>query len=225
MAEFLREYGRAFLTYLDQPRVGLVLVFLMTYKLGDEILFSMHTPFLMRGLGIAKGDLAWMQGLLGTGASIAGSLFSAWAVRRFGLTKVVWPLTLAMNLNIWVYVWLAWARPNPAVPHELVLIAAILAYEQFAAGLGNAVLMIFSMRTCKPEFKAAHFAVATALASLVGTLTGGVGGAIVQHIGYIGLFVLAFFASIPSMICLLLGVITHTTEPPSNPQKLEQTSR
>jgi PAT family beta-lactamase induction signal transducer AmpG len=199
----LRKYGRAFATYVDQPKIVLVLVFIITYKLGDEILFSMHTPFLMRALGVAKTDLAWMQGLLGTGASIAGSLFSAWAIRRFGLRRAVWPLTLGMNLNIWVYVWLAWMRPDPRLTSGLATIAGILAYEQFAAGLGNSVLMIYSMRTCKAEFKAAHFAIASAIASIAGTVVGGFGGAIVERVGYLWLFVLSFVAACPSMVCLL----------------------
>ena len=198
----LRKYGRAFVSYVDQPKIGLVLLFIITYKLGDEILFSMHTPFLMRGLGVEKTDLAWMQGLLGTGASIAGSLVSAWAIRRFGLRRTVWPLTLGMNLNIWVYVWLAWMRPDPKLASGLATIAGLLAYEQFAAGLGNSVLMIYSMRTCKAEFKAAHFAVASAIASIAGTIVGGFGGAIVERVGYMWLFVLSFVAALPSMVCL-----------------------
>jgi PAT family beta-lactamase induction signal transducer AmpG len=209
----LRKYGRAFVSYVDQPKIGLVLVFIITYKLGDEILFSMHTPFLMRGLGVAKTDLAWMQGLLGTGASIAGSLFSAWAIRRFGLRRTVWPLTLGMNLNIWAYVWLAWMRPDPNVTSGLATIAGFLAYEQFAAGLGNAVLMIYSMRTCKVEFKAAHFAVASAIASIAGTIVGGFGGAIVERVGYLWLFVLSFVAACPSMVCLFFLPMRDEAKP------------
>jgi PAT family beta-lactamase induction signal transducer AmpG len=198
----LRQYGRAFASYFGQPRIGIILVFVIGCKLGDEILFSMHTPFLMRGLGVQKIDLAWMQGLLGMAASIAGSLVSAWSIRRFGFRRAVWPLTLGMNLNIWVYVWLAWARPDPTVWTGLATIAGILAYEQFAAGLGNAVLMIYAMRTCRPEFKAAHFAIATGLGSIVGTTVGGFGGAIVERVGYLWLFIIAFAASVPSMAVL-----------------------
>ena len=209
----LRQYGRAFASYFSQPKVGVVVVFIIGYKLGDEILFSMHTPFLMRGLGVDKLDLAWMQGLLGTGAGIVGSLVSAWAVRRFGFRRAVWPLTLGMNLNIWVYVWLAWTRPDPHVTTGLATIAGILAYEQFAAGLGNSVLMIYAMRTCRPEFKAAHFAIATGMASLFGTGIGGFGGAIVERVGYLWLFIFSFVAALPSMVCLFFLPLKDEPKP------------
>jgi MFS transporter, PAT family, beta-lactamase induction signal transducer AmpG len=213
LSEAVRRYGRAFVSYLDQPRIPLVLLFLVTYKLGDEVLISMHAPFLMRGLGVVKTDLAWMQGILGTATNIIGSLVGAWAIRRFGLRRAIWPLTLGMNLNIWAYVWLAWTRPDPHTAAGLALIAGCLAYELLAAGLGNPVLMVYAMRTCKVEFKAAHFAIATALASIVGTIFGGFGGAVVERLGYVWLFLIAFMASLPSMVCLLFLPLSDEPKP------------
>ena len=201
---FLRDYGRAFGSWLDQPQVGLVLVFVITYKLGDEVLFSMNTPFLLRELGLAKGQFSWINGVLGTVASIGGSLLSAWAIGRWGLRRAIWPLTLGMNVNLWAYVALAWAHPDPSTPGGLAAVAAVTAYEQLAAGLGNAVLVVYLMRTCKAEFKASHYAIASALPSLGGTFLGGMGGVIVEAWGYTTLYMLAFVAAIPSMICLLM---------------------
>lgn len=199
----LRKYVRAFFTYLDQPKVGIVLLFIITYKLGDEVLFSMHTPFLMRELRLTMEQLSWIAGIIGTIASILGSLISAHVIKSFGFKRAVWPLTLGMNLNIWAYVWLAWKAPDPSLTSGLVIITIVCAYEQFAAGLGNAVLVVYLMRTCKPEFKASHYAMATAIASIGGTIFGGFGGVIVEAFGYVNLFILAFFAAIPSMIALI----------------------
>jgi PAT family beta-lactamase induction signal transducer AmpG len=202
--EFLREYGRAFATWLDQPRIGLVLVFIITYKLGDEMLFSMNTPFLMREVGLSKEQFSWMNGVLGTGASIGGSLLSAWAIGKWGLRRAIWPLTLGMNLNLWAYVWLALALPDTTSTPGLALVAFVTAYEQFAAGLGNAVLVVYLMRSCKAEFKASHYAIASALPSLGGTFLGGMGGHVVEAWGYATLYILSFCAAVPSMVCLLM---------------------
>lgn len=199
---FLRDWGRAFVSWLDQPRVVLVIFFILTYKLGDEVLFSMNTPFLMREVGVTKEQLSWLSGVVGTAASIGGSLLSAWAIRRFGLQRAIWPLTLAMNVNIWAYVWLAWALPDPATSGGLAMVAGVHAYEQVAAGLGNAVLVVFLMRTCKPDFKAAHYAIASAIPSLGGTLLGGFGGVAVERFGYLWLYVAAFLFALPSMACM-----------------------
>ncbi|HOU53770.1 MAG TPA: MFS transporter [Myxococcota bacterium] len=200
----LHLFGEAFLSWIRQDRILLILAFIATYKLGDEVLFSMNTPFLIRELGVSKAQLSWLAGVLGTTASIAGSLVSAWAIRRFGLRRAIWPLTLAMNLNLWAYVWLAWDRPEAATTSGIAWIAAVHAYEQFAAGLGNAVLVVFIMRICLPRYKAAHYAIASAISSVGSSLFGGLGGYIVEGWGYVTLFVLAFLAAVPSMAILLV---------------------
>lgn len=201
--QILSQYLCAFSSYLGQPKIGLILFFVITYKLGDEVLFCMNTAFLLREIKMTKDQVAWVTGIVGTIASIMGSLLSAWALKRFGLKKAVWPLTLGMNINIWAYVWLAWALPDPITVEGIAKIAFIHAYEQFAAGLGNSTLVVYILRTCKPEFKAAHYAIASALASIGGTFLGGFGGILVEEFGYMNLFILAFFASLPSMIALL----------------------
>jgi len=202
LAEEARGFLKAFTTWLDQPRILLVLLFVITYKLGDEVLFSMHTPFLLRELGLPKEDFAWVMGIVGMIFGIAGSLFSARLVAKWGLERAIWPLTLGMNVNICAYVWLAWSKPDPSTVAGLATIVAVVAYEQLAAGLGNAVLVVWIMRTCRAEYKAAHYAVASALAALGGTIFGGFGGLIVEQVGYTGLYGFAFAAALPSMVLL-----------------------
>ena len=202
-----RDYGRAFTTWLAQPRAIVILFFVVAYKLGDEVMFSMNTPFLMRELGVTKFQLSWVSGVFGTAASIAGSLASAWAIRKWGLRRAIWPLTLAMNLNIWAYIWLAWALPDPTTTAGIITITGVHTYEQLAAGLGNAVLVVFIMRTCSAEFKAAHYAIASAVSSVGGTVFGGFGGIFVENFGYLNLYLLAFAATLPGMV--LLGFLRH----------------
>jgi PAT family beta-lactamase induction signal transducer AmpG len=212
----LAGFGRAFGSWLAQPRIAVVLPFILTYRLGDEILFSMNTPFLLRALRVTTDQLAWLAGVVGTAGSIVGALLSAAAIRRWGLRRAIWPLTLAMNLNIWAYVWLAWARPDAGTTAGLVTITLVHGYEQMAAGLGHAVLIVFLMRTCRPEYGAAHYAVASALSSLAGTLLGGFGGAVVEAVGYVGLYLIAFAAALPGMALL---PFLRLDEPPPGPSE------
>jgi PAT family beta-lactamase induction signal transducer AmpG len=104
-----------------------------------------------------------------------------------------------MNLNIIAYIWLAWARPLATDPAGLATISVVYSIEQIAAGLGNAVLIVYILRTCKPEFKAGHYAIGSAFMSVFSALFGGMGGVIVEQVDYLGLFVIGFLASIPAM--------------------------
>ena len=202
--QVIRSYGRAFATYIQQDRIALVLAFIALYKLGDEIMFSMITPFLMREIGVTKAQYAWIGGIVGAAASIGGAMLGAYWIEKKGLRKAMWPITLLMNLNIGVYIWFAYAKPNPATTTGLMLVAAIHGYEQVAAGLGNSALVLYLLTTCKAEFKAAHYAIGSAIMSLGGTLVGGFGGQLVERIGYLHLFTLALISTIPSMLLLFV---------------------
>ena len=192
--------------------MALVLIFIITYKIGDEILFSMGTPFLMRELGVTKAQLAWLGGILGALGAIAGTSIGGIWIKKKGLKKAIWPLTILMNFNIWAYVWLAWSLPSAATLSGLAVIAAVHCYEQMAAGLGNAVLIVYILRTCKPEFKASHYAVGSAIMSLFSTFFGGFGGIIVENMGYLNMFIMAFGASLPAMLLMFWVPIREDAE-------------
>lgn len=204
----MREVGtsiaRSFLAYIRQERFLLVLLFIASYKLGDEILFSMNTPFLMRELGVTKTQLSWLAGFVGSFAAIAGAMLGAWWIRRATLTKAIWPITIIMNINILAYILLSELRPQAATTSGIAFIAIIHAYENIAAGMGTAVLMVYLMRLCSAQYKAAHFAIGSAIMSVGATLIGGFGGIFVEAFGYTALFVVGFIAAIPSMAMLFL---------------------
>lgn len=215
VAEILRGFIRAFTTYLKQPRVGVVLVFIVTYK-ADELLFSMNTPFLMRELNVTKSQLAWLAGIVGAATTVFGAMLAAWWIKRHGFRKSIWPLTLLMNLSIWAYVWLAYVKPDGRVASDLLIIAAVYGYEHVAAGLGNTALIVFLLRTCRPEFKAAHFAIGTALMSIPANVLGGFGGRIVESVGWVSFFSIAFAATLPAMLMIFwLPYKDESASPPA----------
>jgi PAT family beta-lactamase induction signal transducer AmpG len=208
-------FGRAFWSYLQQDKIGIVLLFILTYKIGDEILFSMNSAFLMRELNVTKGQLSWLAGVVGAGTTIAGAMAGSYWIKRKGLKKAIWPLTILMNFNIWAYVWLAWSKPDPTTPNGFALIAFVHGYEMMAAALGNAVLLVYLLTTCKAEFKAAHYAIGSAIMSIPSRVVGGFGGAMAAHIGFLNFFILGFLVSLPSM--LLLFVVPLKDDPQRGP--------
>ncbi|WP_295585950.1 hypothetical protein [uncultured Lamprocystis sp.] len=199
-------YGFAFMLIAllaqAKPAIALSLAFIMFYKIGDEIIFSMGTPFLKRYLLVDNTQLAWMSGLLGLVGSIIGTTIGGLWIKRTGLRRAIWPLTLLMNLNILAYIWLAYERPLATSTLGFLTIGTVYTIEQIAAGLGNAVLIVYILRTCKPEFKAGHYAIGSAFMSVFSALFGGMGGVIVEQVDYIGLFTIGFLASLPAMALL-----------------------
>jgi MFS transporter, PAT family, beta-lactamase induction signal transducer AmpG len=195
-------FRNAFASYLRQDKVVVVLVFIALYRIGDEIMFSMVTPFLMRGLGVSMAQYSWLAGMVGAAGTIVGTMVGGWWIKAVGLKRAIWPITLLMNLNIAVYIWLAWARPSPATWQGILTIAMVHGYEQIASGLGSAALLVFLLRTCQREHKAAHYAIGSAIMTLFATFLGGYGGRAVEIMGWVNYFSLALAATVPSMLLL-----------------------
>ena len=205
-------YGRAFLTFMDQEKVGLVLAFIILVRSGEFMVSSMTSAFAV-DLGV-KNHYGLIAGGIGLPASIAGALIGGWAISRFGLKRVIWPFLLAQNLTNIAYMLLARGlahflavntgatQPVFIGAGNLALFAGVHGFDQFASGLGTAVLTTFLMRLCKMEFKAAHFAIGSGLMSLGGIAAGVSSGFIATWLGYGGMFGVSFLISVPGMLLL-----------------------
>jgi MFS transporter, PAT family, beta-lactamase induction signal transducer AmpG len=198
----LRVSADGFRSYLAQPRIGIILSFIVLYKLGDEVLFSMVSPFLLREIGITTEQYAWIAGIVGAAGTIVGAMVGGWWIHRVGLRKALWPLSILMNVTIWLYVWLSVAKPDPSTLYGELIVCGVHGIEQIAAGLGNAALLVFLLSTCSPKFRATHYAIGSAIMSIPGTVIGGEAGRIVEMMGYRNLYIAAFVLSIPAM-CLI----------------------
>jgi len=186
-------YARAFVDFLDQPQVGRILAFVVLFRTGESFLMKMRYPFLV-SMGMTQEQYGVAYGIVGVGATIVAVLLGGWAISKFGLARAIWPCVLAQNLLNLLF-WGAASMESVGV----YLLSAIIAVEAFGAGLGTAVFMVFLMRCCRPDFKAAHMAIVTALMSVSFTFAGVASGFITEWIGYGPFFLFSFFATVPGM--------------------------
>lgn len=186
-------FAQAFGSFLKQPKVGLVLAFILTYRVGDALMFAMGSPFL-KDLGLSLTQRGIVSGTWGTIASVGGAMLGGVIVSRWGLERTIRPIIHAQGLAILLYAWLAFARPS------MPAITAVVLAEQLIAGIGTAGLMVFLMRRCQGAYKASHFAIASALMSLGTTIAGTISGKLAARVGFPAFFLLAFAAAVPGMV-------------------------
>ncbi len=214
---FLRDknsfYSRAFMAYMDRDKIGAALAFIILMRTGESMLASMASPFMV-DLGI-KLHYGWISGGVGLPFSIIGAMFGGWMISRYTLKRTIWPFLLAQNLTNIIYMLLALKLNQfvilntgaemitPIGSLNLLLVASVHAFDQFAGGLGTSVLVTYLMRTCLSEFKAAHFAIGTGLMNISGVLSGVVSGFLAGWLGYGYFFGISFLASIPGMLLIL----------------------
>lgn len=183
----------AFWSFLRQPKVALVLAFILTYRAGDALMFAMNSPF-MKNLGLSTTQRGFINGIWGTMISVGGSMLGGFIISRWSLEKTLRPIIVAQGLAILLYAWLAYTRPSFPIIIGTVLV------EQFVAGIGTTGLMVYLMRRCQGAHKASHFAIATALMSVAATVAGTVSGKIADRFGFVTFFLIAAAAAIPGIL-------------------------
>ena len=214
-------YAGAFISFMDREGTGVILAFIILIRTGEFMLSSMASPFLV-DLGL-KAHYGWISGGVGLPCSIAGALFGGRLIARHGLKKMIWPFLMAQNCTNLIYMALALRlndcltinTGNPAPQSigldNLLTVVAVHGFDQFAGGLGTAVLMTYLMRICRQEFKAAHYAIGSGLMSMSGLYAGMLSGFLAAWLGYGGFFGLSFLLSLPGMATVfLLPCLTGT---------------
>jgi len=194
-------WARTFATWLGQPRVGVVVAFILLYRLGEAMLLKLASPFLLDqraagGLGFSTEQVGLAYGTVGLGCLILGGVAGGWLIARFGLRRLLWPLALALNVPHLAYLYLAHAQPGPLVAYPLV------AVEQLGYGLGTTAFMVVLMRISRGEQRTSHYAIATGLMALGMMLPGMVSGMIQEAVGYRSFFLLVLVAGLPGLLTL-----------------------
>jgi len=212
-------YAKAFVDFVDQPRVDLILAFVVLFRAGESFLLKMRFAFL-RDIGITTEQYGVLSGTVGVIASFVGTILGGWLIARYGLRRWIWPLVLAQNVLNLLYAFLAWkyaalwASPGSGAASVLV-VGAVIVVEAFGAGTGTAVFMVYLMRCCRPDFKAAHMAIVTALMSVGFTLAGVASGFLAEALGFTTYFGFSFVATLPAM--LLIPFLPHLDRAPARP--------
>jgi PAT family beta-lactamase induction signal transducer AmpG len=127
---------KTFISFFKKKHIGLMLFFLLTYRLGEAQLVKIASPFLLDtssagGLGISTTSVGFIYGTIGVIGLLLGGIVSGILVSRHGFKRWLLPMALAINLPDLLYVWLATTMPS-----QEWIVATCVAIEQFGYGFG-----------------------------------------------------------------------------------------
>lgn len=190
----------AFSRLLSHPHFLAVLAFIVSFRLGESFLQKMKWPFLSEFMGLTKAEYGTLNGTIGVIVSFIGLIVGGRLIARDGLERWFWPFVLAQNVLNLLYAGLA-LLPAELLSHELDLgaVGLVIVFEEFGAGLGASVLMVFVMRLCHGRHRASEFALLTAVMTIGFTISGALSGYVAEAIGYVGFFAASFVLTLPMM--------------------------
>lgn len=195
-----KNFATVFASFFKKKQIGLVLTFILLFRLGESQLLKMLTPFLVDktevgGLGLATEDVGIIYGTFGLIALTVGGIIGGIAISKQGLGKWMLPMILTMHLPILGFVLLAHFHPA-----SVYYIYAVVILEQFGYGFGFAAFMMYLIYVADGESKTSHYSIATGFMALGMMLPGMLSGYIQQYLGYGNFFVWVFLATIPGVI-------------------------
>ena len=194
-------FREVFAAYFQQERIGVLIAFILFYRLGEAMLLKLVSPFLLDphtagGLGLTTSQVGIVYGTVGILALVTGGVLGGWLIAKYGLRRCVWPLVIAMHLPDLFFVYMAWARPSIAFVYPLV------ALEQFGYGMGFTVFTVYLMYSADGKYKTSHYAISTGIMALGMMLPGFLSGWLQQAVGYRMFFIIVCFLTIPGMLTI-----------------------
>lgn len=175
--------------------VLLVLAFMFLYKLGDNMVTALATPFYI-DLGFSLKEIAMVAKHAALWPAIIGGLLGGILMIRLGINRSLWVFGLVQMLSIFGFAILA------SVGAKLWLLAVVIAFEYLGVGLGTAAFTAFIARETSRTFAATQFALFTALAALPRTFANASTGFVVESVGYTQFFLICAMLAIPGMLLL-----------------------
>jgi PAT family beta-lactamase induction signal transducer AmpG len=173
----------------------LALVFMVAYKLGDNMATALATPFYL-DLGFSMTEIGLVAKHAALWPAIAGGLLGGLVMFRLGINRALWVFGAVQMISILGFVWLA------SVGSQLWVLAAVIAFEYFGVGLGTAAFTAFIARESSRAFAATQFALFTAFAALPRSIANASTGFIVESTGWVPFFLLCTVLAIPGMVML-----------------------
>ena len=183
-----------FREFFSRHGAWLVLLFVLLHKIGDT-LANLTLRLMLEDLGFSNDEIAIYDVGVGFWAFLIGIFVGGVLYAKMGLKRSVLLSLFLMMISNLSFALLA------AAGHSNMGLAATIGFENFASGVGGTVLVAYFAALCDLRFTAAHYALISSAASIVGRfLTGTTAGAMVESMGYINFYLMTTIAAVPGIV-------------------------
>jgi MFS transporter, PAT family, beta-lactamase induction signal transducer AmpG len=183
-----------FKEFFGRHGAWLVLLFILLHKIGDT-LANLTLRLLLDDLGFSNDEIAIYDIGVGFWAFLIGIFVGGVLYAKMGLKRSVLLSLFLMMISNLSFALLAVSG------HSNLGLAATITFENFASGIGGVVLVAYFAVLCNLQFTAAHYALISSAASIVGRfLTGTTAGAMVEEMGFFNFYLFTTVVALPGIV-------------------------
>jgi MFS transporter, PAT family, beta-lactamase induction signal transducer AmpG len=192
---------------------GLILLFIVLYKLGEAIAGTMSGPLYL-ALGFSKNEIASIAKVFGVIATLLGVAIGGLMVLRLGAFRgLLFGGVLQAGSNL-MYILQVWAG------HDLTMLAVTIGTENLTNGIGSAAFVAYLSGLCNLSFTATQYALLSSLATVGVNVLSASGGYLADRLGWVEFFLVSTVMCIPGLL-LLVWIMRRTptaAPPPGAPE-------
>ena len=195
--------------FIRRPHYVANLCFLFCFLIPEGMFFRIAPLFLIdpgsnAGLALSPQELGLVLGTVGTFSLIGGSAMGATLVRKDGLKHWLWLFVIAFTLPKFVFVYLSYYFVS-----TLSIINLYMIVEQFGAGLGLTVYVVWLAHCTKGEHSTFTYSLGTAITAFSLVMTGWFTGFLQEYVGYRRFFLLVAILGVISFVATYFIPVTE----------------
>lgn len=186
-----------FADFLRRPGAWLILLFVLTYKLGDAVGQNMLSPMVVHQ-GFSDTDYIAINKLVGFWCLVIGSLVAGALIARFGMTRLLFGAGAIMMLANLMFAAVA------STGHSMMMLTLAVGTENLFAAISLTVFATYLAGLSNTAFTATQYALLSSVAAIARTFATTPSGYAADAFGWPGFYVFCAFLALPALFFLWL---------------------
>lgn len=186
-----------FVEYFQRDQALWLLLFILLYKIGDQMAATLTTPFFL-SIGFSKTEIGAVAKLFGFWSTIAGGLVGGVVLLRIGIIRSLWLFGILQAVSILSFTALALAG------HSLAGLIVAIILEQATSGMGTSAYVAYMASLTNKRFTATQYALLSSCMGVPRVIIAAPAGWLAEWVGWPLFFLGCALAAIPGLLLLPL---------------------
>ena len=197
-AHFVRHNVVApFSDFLRRPGAWLILLFILTYKLGDALGQNMLSPMIVHQ-GFSDMDYITISKFVRFGFLALGSLLAGGLIARFGIGRLLFGAGIVMIVVNLMFSIVA------STAHSVPMLALSVAAENLFAAISLTAFVTYLSGLSNTAFTATQYALLSSFSAVGRTFATTPSGIVAEQLGFAGFYIFCVLLGIPGLVVLWL---------------------
>lgn len=184
-----------FLDYFTRKDAILILLFILLYKIGDQMASAMTTPFYL-DIGFTKTEIGAVVKLFGFWATIIGAFLGGAIMIRMGINRSLWIFGVLQAVSTAGFALLS------QIGASVTALAGVIAFENLSAGMGTSAYVAFMASLTNKRFTATQYALLSSLMGVPRVMAAAPTGFLAKNLGWFWFFIACTLIAVPGMLLL-----------------------